>query len=156
MNNLAPLWRPDQDAILADMWTKGSTARDIAGIIGEGRTSNAVIGRVRRLKLKIHPRLSHSKVTVRGEEYIVYQLRRQLREAEAEIKRRIRAKRKQIKADQRDAKRWQKAQARELKYAEKIKWPFLTPLSSSPRCTCGMFALPGKLECYHSQEISIG
>lgn len=44
-------WTEDQDAILRKRWAEGISASDIANEIGDGRTRNAVIGRVHRLNL---------------------------------------------------------------------------------------------------------
>lgn len=40
------------DARLAELWGAGASARSIAAEIGDGRTHNAIIGRVHRLGLR--------------------------------------------------------------------------------------------------------
>ena len=44
-------WTPDRENKLKDLWNKGHTASQIAGLLGE-TTRNAVIGKAHRLNLK--------------------------------------------------------------------------------------------------------
>ena len=44
-------WNEDREQRLRDFWEKGYTASQIAEMLGEGTTRNAVIGKAHRLKL---------------------------------------------------------------------------------------------------------
>jgi len=44
-------WTEPQKEILSRLWTEGMTANQIAGVLGEGITRNAVIGKAHRLGL---------------------------------------------------------------------------------------------------------
>ncbi len=48
-------WTEDRIAKLKKFWTKGLSASQIAGELGEGVTRNAVIGKAHRLGLKSRP-----------------------------------------------------------------------------------------------------
>ena len=55
-------WTPERENKLKELWTKGHTASQIAGLIG-GITRNAVIGKAHRLNLEA--RASSKKNTIR-------------------------------------------------------------------------------------------
>ena len=44
-------WTPERENKLKELWTKGHTASQIAGLLGD-TTRNAVIGKAHRLKLE--------------------------------------------------------------------------------------------------------
>src|ERR1700710_339430 len=44
-------WTDERVELLKKLWLEGLSASQIAGILGEGETRNAVIGKVHRLKL---------------------------------------------------------------------------------------------------------
>ena len=44
-------WTEDREQRLKKLWEKGYTASQIAEMLGEGTTRNAVIGKAHRLKL---------------------------------------------------------------------------------------------------------
>jgi GcrA cell cycle regulator len=44
-------WTEERVELLKKLWMEGLSASQIAGILGEGVTRNAVIGKVHRLKL---------------------------------------------------------------------------------------------------------
>jgi GcrA cell cycle regulator len=50
IKNTARVWSPERKAILADLWGK-QTAAEIAALLGNGITKNAVIGQAHRLAL---------------------------------------------------------------------------------------------------------
>ncbi len=55
-------WTDDRVELLTKLWCEGKTAKEIAGVLGEGVTRNAVIGKAHRLKLsgRVSP-LQHNK-----------------------------------------------------------------------------------------------
>lgn len=44
-------WTDERVELLTKLWCEGKTAKEIAGVLGEGLTRNAVIGKAHRLKL---------------------------------------------------------------------------------------------------------
>ena len=54
-------WTEEREQRLKDLWKKGYTASQIAEMLGEGTTRNAVIGKAHRLKLAARVVSKHSK-----------------------------------------------------------------------------------------------
>ena len=57
-------WTDERVELLTKLWCEGKTAKEIAGVLGDGVTRNAVIGKAHRLKLsgRVSP-IQHNKST---------------------------------------------------------------------------------------------
>ena len=59
-------WTEERVELLKKLWLEGLSASQIAGVLGEGVTRNAVIGKVHRLKLSGRAKPATSTPRVRG------------------------------------------------------------------------------------------
>ncbi len=55
-------WTEEREQKLKELWEKGYTASQIAEMLGEGTTRNAVIGKAHRLKLAARATSKKSKI----------------------------------------------------------------------------------------------